>query len=88
MVVCFSQRCGLSHVLQDEDVLQVCGLGCCCNPSLLCADMFAWRLAVGGLQVVKKTVAQQRADKNYGQKVQAYYDKYKEKKRKKKPLKS
>lgn len=63
-------------------------LGAAATPRLVCADMFAWRLAVGWLQVVKKTVAQQRADKNYGQKVQAYYDKYKEKKRKKKPLKS
>lgn len=40
------------------------------------------------LQVVKKTVQQLRRDKGYGEKVQAYYDAYHEKKKKKKPLKT
>jgi len=43
------------------------------------------------LQVVKKTVQQLRRDKNYGERVQSYYDKYHEKKKKKsqkKPLKT
>jgi len=47
------QKCGLSHQLQDEDVLQV----------------------------VTKTAEEQRHDKNYGQRVQAYYTEYHEKKR-------
>lgn len=54
------QRVGLSHELEDEDVLQI----------------------------VKKTVQQLRTSKGYAEKVQAYYDKYHEKKKKKKPLKS
>jgi hypothetical protein len=39
------------------------------------------------LQIVAKTAEEQRHDKNYGDKVQAYYDQYHAKK-KKKPLKS
>jgi len=54
------QRCGLKHVLQDEDVLQICA----------------------------KTAEEQRHDKNYSEKVQAYYDQYHQGKKKKKPLKS
>jgi len=54
------QRCGLSHQLCDEDVIQV----------------------------AKKTAEEQRHDKNYGDKVQAYYDNYHASKKKKKPLKS
>jgi len=52
------QRCGLSHQLDDEDVIQI----------------------------AKKTAEEQRHDKNYGEKVQAYYDSYHAKK-KKAPLK-
>lgn len=52
--------CGLEHVLQDEDVIQI----------------------------VKKTVTEERKDKSYGQKVQAYYDQWHEKKKKKPKLKS
>ena len=40
------------------------------------------------LQIVKKTVQQLRTSKGYAEKVQAYYDKYHEKKKKKKPLRS
>lgn len=39
------------------------------------------------LQVVVKTANQQKRDKNYNQRVQAYFDKYKRGK-KKKPLKT
>ena len=54
------QRCGLSHRLDDEDVVQISA----------------------------KTAEEQRHDKNYGQKVQAYYDNYHEKKKKKPKLKT
>jgi len=54
------QRCGLTHQLQDEDVLQI----------------------------VTKTAEEQRHDKNYSQKVQAYYNEYHEKKKKKEKLKT
>jgi len=54
------QRCGLTHLLEDEDVLQI----------------------------VIKTAEEQRHDKGYGQKVQAYYDNYHQGKKKKKPLKT
>jgi len=40
------------------------------------------------LQIAKKTAEEQRHDKNYGDKVQAYYDQYHEAKKKKKPLKT
>eukprot|EP01098_Paradermamoeba_levis_P014839 TRINITY_DN726_c0_g1_i1.p1 TRINITY_DN726_c0_g1~~TRINITY_DN726_c0_g1_i1.p1 ORF type:complete len:449 (+),score=98.36 TRINITY_DN726_c0_g1_i1:128-1348(+) len=40
------------------------------------------------LQIVKKTAEEQRHDKNYGEKIQAYYDEYHDRKKKKKPLKS
>eukprot|EP01120_Amphizonella_sp_Union-15-10_P012104 TRINITY_DN5325_c0_g1_i1.p1 TRINITY_DN5325_c0_g1~~TRINITY_DN5325_c0_g1_i1.p1 ORF type:complete len:406 (-),score=73.71 TRINITY_DN5325_c0_g1_i1:5-1222(-) len=40
------------------------------------------------LQIVLKTAEEQRQEKNYSQKVQAYYDSYHEKKKKKKPLKT
>jgi len=33
------------------------------------------------LQVIVKTANQQKRDKNYNQKVQAYFDKYKKKKK-------
>ena len=46
------QRCGLSHVLNDEDVVQI----------------------------VTKTVTQQRRDGNYAAKCQEAYDKYKKRK--------
>jgi hypothetical protein len=54
------QRCGLTHFLEDEDVLQI----------------------------VIKTAEEQRHEKSYGQKVQAYYDTYHQGKKKKKPLKT
>ena len=54
------QRCGLSHVLMDEDVLQI----------------------------VTKTVTQQKHSKDYNKLVQQHYDDYKAKKRNKKPLKT
>lgn len=47
------QHCGLAHVLEDEDVIQI----------------------------VKKTVNQEKHDKNYSQQCQAVYDKYKKKKK-------
>ena len=47
------QHCGLAHILEDEDVLQI----------------------------VKKTVTQEKHDKNYAQQCQAVYDKYKKKKK-------
>ena len=47
------QHCGLAHILEDEDVLQI----------------------------VKKTVNQEKHDKNYSQQCQAVYDKYKKKKK-------
>lgn len=47
------QHCGLVHILEDEDVLQI----------------------------VKKTVNQEKHDKNYSQQCQAVYDKYKKKKK-------
>lgn len=53
------QHCGVSHELEDEDVLQI----------------------------IKKTVNQQRQSKDYGDRVQKYYDDW-HKKKKKKPLKS
>eukprot|EP01121_Diplochlamys_sp_Union-15-3_P005254 TRINITY_DN15584_c0_g1_i1.p1 TRINITY_DN15584_c0_g1~~TRINITY_DN15584_c0_g1_i1.p1 ORF type:complete len:264 (-),score=37.89 TRINITY_DN15584_c0_g1_i1:13-804(-) len=40
------------------------------------------------LQIVLKTAEEQRQEKNYSQRVQDYYDKYHEKKKKKKPLKT
>lgn len=40
------------------------------------------------LQIVAKTAEEQRHDKNYGDKVQAYYDQYHAKKKGKKPLKT
>jgi len=54
------QRCGLSHLLEDEDVLQI----------------------------VIKTAEEQRHEKSYGQKVQAYYDNYHQGKKKKAKLKN
>ncbi|KAL6042753.1 Developmentally-regulated GTP-binding protein 2 [Balamuthia mandrillaris] len=54
------QRCGLSHELHDQDVLQI----------------------------AVKTAEEQRHDKNYGDKVQAYYKSYHEKKKKKAKLKT
>jgi len=53
------QHCGLHHVLEDEDVLQI----------------------------VPKTVSQQKKDKNYVHRVQAHHDAWKQKK-KKAPLKT
>ena len=47
------QHCGLAHILEDEDVIQI----------------------------VKKTVTQEKHDKNYAQQCQAVYDKYKKKKK-------
>lgn len=40
------------------------------------------------LQIVVKTAEEQRHDKNYGQKVQAFYNEYHEKKKKKDKLKT
>eukprot|EP01100_Stratorugosa_tubuloviscum_P008809 TRINITY_DN367_c0_g2_i2.p1 TRINITY_DN367_c0_g2~~TRINITY_DN367_c0_g2_i2.p1 ORF type:complete len:404 (+),score=191.05 TRINITY_DN367_c0_g2_i2:124-1335(+) len=40
------------------------------------------------LQIAKKTAEEQRHEKNYSERVQAFYDDYHEKKKKKKPLKS
>jgi hypothetical protein len=40
------------------------------------------------LQIVAKTAEEQRHDKNYGDKVQAYYDQWHSAKKKKKPLKT
>merc|ERR1711988_142216 len=40
------------------------------------------------LQIVKKTAEELRHDKNYSERVQAYYDSYHESKKKKKPLKT
>jgi len=54
------QRVGLSHVLHDEDVIQI----------------------------VVKTAGEQMQDKNYSTKIQQYYDKYHESKKKKKKLKT
>jgi hypothetical protein len=42
------QRCGLEHVLEDEDVVQI----------------------------VKLTVAEERKDRGYSQRVQAFWDHY------------
>ena len=39
-------------------------------------------------QIVKKTAEELRHDKNYSERVQAYYDSYHESKKKKKPLKT
>ena len=53
-------RCGLSHVLQDEDVLQI----------------------------VPKTVSQQKKSKDYAKKVQQARDALAERRKTKKPLKT
>jgi len=54
------QRVGLSHELNDEDVMQI----------------------------VIKTAGEQMQDKNYSTKIQQYYDKDHESKKKKKKLKT
>eukprot|EP00948_MAST-09A_sp_MAST-9A-sp1_P002604 g2604.t1 len=55
------QRCGLAHICEDEDVVQI----------------------------VTKTVTQQKQSSNYAAQCQAAYDQYKQKKKnKKKPLKT